>query len=196
MASSCKASRSAYSLTFPLARTSHGLSTAAADSGMSTALRSVGLLDVLSSTPAEPAVARRVSMPVCAASLRNPVRNAGQLLKSWEYHISIFVNSGYGISRNSGFGDKNIRNVLFHYWLGEVDKFSNEEFQLSIWLLLVTDITSNREVLRSIRNLDVGNIPEPAREMLFNVAPRVPGCVIPLREDPPEFFGCFMEKAN
>ena len=36
-----------------LTRFSHGLSTAAADPGMSTALRSVGFLDVLSSTPAE-----------------------------------------------------------------------------------------------------------------------------------------------
>ena len=35
-----------------LARISHQVSTAAADPGMSTALRSVGLLDVLSSTPA------------------------------------------------------------------------------------------------------------------------------------------------
>ena len=60
-----------------LARISHGVSTAAADPGMSTALRSVGLLDVLSSTPAGPSVARLVSTPVCAASLRNPVRNAG-----------------------------------------------------------------------------------------------------------------------
>jgi len=41
---------------------SHGLSTAAADAGMSTALRSVELLDVLSSTPAGPSVARLVSM--------------------------------------------------------------------------------------------------------------------------------------
>jgi hypothetical protein len=61
----------------PLPRISHGLSTAAANPGMSTALRSLGLLDVLSSTPAEPSVARLVSMPVYAASLRNPVRNAG-----------------------------------------------------------------------------------------------------------------------
>ena len=53
------------------------LSTAAADPGISTALRSVGLLDVLSSTPAVPSVARLVSTPVCAASLRNLVRNAG-----------------------------------------------------------------------------------------------------------------------
>ena len=60
-----------------LTRISHQLSTAAADPGMSTALRSVGLLDVLSSTPAEPSVARLVSMPVCTASLRNPVRSAG-----------------------------------------------------------------------------------------------------------------------
>ena len=59
-------------------RISHGLSTAAADPGMST-LHSVGLLDVLSSTPAEPSVARLVSMPVCAASLQNPVRNAGKV---------------------------------------------------------------------------------------------------------------------
>jgi hypothetical protein len=44
---------------------------------MSTALRSVGLLDVLLSTPAEPSGARLVSMPVCAASLRNLVRSAG-----------------------------------------------------------------------------------------------------------------------
>ena len=67
-----------------LTRISHRLSTAAADPGMSTALRSVGLLDVLSSTSAGPSVAlagmrqmRLVSMPVCAASLRNPLRNAG-----------------------------------------------------------------------------------------------------------------------
>ena len=60
-----------------LARISHQISTAAADPGMSTALRSVGLLDVLSSTSAGPSVARLVSTPVCAASLRNLVRNAG-----------------------------------------------------------------------------------------------------------------------
>ena len=67
-----------------LARISHKISTAAAQTGMSTALRSVGLLDVLSSTSAEPSVAlaemrqmRLVSTPVCAASLRNLVRNAG-----------------------------------------------------------------------------------------------------------------------
>jgi len=60
-----------------LTRISHQVSTASSDPGMSTALRSVGLLDVLSSTPAGSSVARLVSMPVCAASLRNLVRNAG-----------------------------------------------------------------------------------------------------------------------
>ncbi len=60
-----------------LTRISHQLSTAATDPGMSTALRSVGLLDVLSSTSAGPSVARLVSTPLCAASLRNLVRNAG-----------------------------------------------------------------------------------------------------------------------
>jgi len=67
-----------------LARISHKISTAAAQTGMSIALRSVGLLDVLSSTSAGPSVAlaekrqmRLVSTPVCAASLRNLVRNAG-----------------------------------------------------------------------------------------------------------------------
>ena len=58
-----------------LTRISHRLSTAAVDPGMSTALRSLGLLDVLSSAPAGPSVAlagkrqmRLVSLPVCAAS--------------------------------------------------------------------------------------------------------------------------------
>jgi len=67
-----------------LTRISHKVSTAAAHPCMSTALRSVGLLDVLSSTSAEPSVAlaemrqmRLVSTPVRAASLRNLVRNAG-----------------------------------------------------------------------------------------------------------------------
>jgi len=67
-----------------LTRISHKISTAAAQTGMSTALRSVGLLDVLSSTSAGPSVALAgmrqmslVSTPVCAASLRNLVRNAG-----------------------------------------------------------------------------------------------------------------------
>jgi hypothetical protein len=59
-----------------LARISHQLSTAAADPGMSTALHSVGLFDVLLSTPAEPSVARLVCMPVSADSLRNLMRNA------------------------------------------------------------------------------------------------------------------------
>ena len=60
-----------------LIRISRGLSTAAADPGMSTALRSVGLLDVLLSMSAGASVARLVSTPVCAASLRNLVRKAG-----------------------------------------------------------------------------------------------------------------------
>ena len=67
-----------------LTRISHKISTAAAQTCMSTALRSVGLLDVLSSTSAGPSVAlaemrqmRLASTPVCAASLRNLVRNAG-----------------------------------------------------------------------------------------------------------------------
>jgi hypothetical protein len=41
------------------------------------ALRFLGLLDVLSSTPAGASVARLVSMPVCAASRQNLVRKAG-----------------------------------------------------------------------------------------------------------------------
>jgi hypothetical protein len=60
-----------------LAVFSEQLSPAAANPGMSTALRSAGLLDVLSSTPAEPSVAHLGPMPVCAASLRNLVRQAG-----------------------------------------------------------------------------------------------------------------------
>ena len=60
-----------------LARISHRVPTAAAYPGMSTALRSLGLLDVLSSTTAGPSVASLVSMPAYAASLQNPVRNAG-----------------------------------------------------------------------------------------------------------------------
>jgi len=41
-----------------LTRTSHRPSAAAVDPGMSTTLRSVGLLDILSSMPAGPSVAR------------------------------------------------------------------------------------------------------------------------------------------
>jgi hypothetical protein len=61
----------------PLARIIHEASTAEADPGMSTALRSFGLLDVLSSTPAGPSVACLVAMPVCASSLRTFMNNAG-----------------------------------------------------------------------------------------------------------------------
>jgi hypothetical protein len=46
-----------------LARISHQLSTAAADPGMSTALRSVGLLDILSSMLAGPSVALAGKLP-------------------------------------------------------------------------------------------------------------------------------------
>jgi hypothetical protein len=60
-----------------LARIIHEASTASADPGMSTAFRSFGLLDVLSSTPAGLSVARLVSTPVCAASLRTFMNNAG-----------------------------------------------------------------------------------------------------------------------
>ena len=45
--------------------------------GMSTALRSVGLLDVVSTTPPGPSVARLVSTPISTTSLRTLVRNAG-----------------------------------------------------------------------------------------------------------------------
>jgi hypothetical protein len=60
-----------------LTRIIHETSTAAADPGMSSALRSVGLLDVLSSTPAAPSIARLVFTPVCAASRRTFMHNAG-----------------------------------------------------------------------------------------------------------------------
>jgi hypothetical protein len=60
-----------------LTRTSHQLSTAAAYPGLSASLLFLGLLDVLSSTPAGPSVARVASMPFCAASLLNPGRDAG-----------------------------------------------------------------------------------------------------------------------
>jgi len=60
-----------------LARISHQLSTVVPDPGMFTPLRSVGLLDVLSSTPVAPSVARLVPTPVCVTSLQNLVRKAG-----------------------------------------------------------------------------------------------------------------------
>jgi hypothetical protein len=60
-----------------LARISHQASAAAADTGMPTALRSVGLLDVVSTTSPGPSVARLVSTPVSTASRRTLVRNAG-----------------------------------------------------------------------------------------------------------------------
>jgi hypothetical protein len=60
-----------------LTRIIHEASTAAADPGISPALRFFGLLDVLSSTPAGPSVGRLASTPVCAASLRTFMNNAG-----------------------------------------------------------------------------------------------------------------------
>jgi hypothetical protein len=69
-----------------LTRIIYEASTAEADPGMSTSLRFLRLLDVLLSTPAGPSVAlaelrqmRLVSMPVCAASLRYFMNNAGSL---------------------------------------------------------------------------------------------------------------------
>ena len=66
-----------------LARISHQVSTAAADPGMSTALRSVGFLDVLSSTPAESS--RRA--PCIHARLRRlatkPGEKCGLVLWFW-----------------------------------------------------------------------------------------------------------------
>jgi len=69
---------------------------------MSTALRSFGLLDVLSSTPAGSSAARLGSMPVCAASLRNLARKAGSPVKvmnkrskrtmpDWAWVLIVFV---------------------------------------------------------------------------------------------------------
>ncbi len=60
-----------------LTRLSHRLSAAASDPGMSTALRSFWLLDVLSSTPAGPLVARHVFMPVCARLATKPCEKGG-----------------------------------------------------------------------------------------------------------------------
>jgi hypothetical protein len=54
-----------------LTRIIHEVFTAEADPGMSTALRSVGLLDLLSRTPAGPSVARLVSMQGYASSLES-----------------------------------------------------------------------------------------------------------------------------
>jgi hypothetical protein len=57
-----------------LTRISHKISAAAVDPGMSTALRSVGLLDVLSSTLAE--TSRRA--PCSHARLRRPATKPGE----------------------------------------------------------------------------------------------------------------------
>jgi len=60
-----------------LARIIHEPSTVAAEPDIFAALRSVGLLDVLSSTPAEPSIARLAFTPVCTASRRTFMNNAG-----------------------------------------------------------------------------------------------------------------------
>ncbi len=77
---------------------------------MSTSLRSVGLLDVLLSTPAGPSVARLVSMRVCAASLRNPVRNAGLAVPAFLYtpyiELQNFIGVGIGIGIGIDFGNR------------------------------------------------------------------------------------------
>ena len=57
-----------------LTRISHQLSTAAVDPGMSTALRSVGLLDVLSSTPEAPSS----RAPCIHARLRRLATKSGE----------------------------------------------------------------------------------------------------------------------
>jgi hypothetical protein len=65
---------------YNLTRIIHEASTVAADPGMSTAFawflcaRSIGLLDVLSSTPAVPSVARLVSTPVYTVSVASLTR--------------------------------------------------------------------------------------------------------------------------
>ncbi len=61
------------------ARISRQASAAAADTGMSASLRSVGLLEVVSTTSAEPSVARLASTPVSTASRRTLARNAGSV---------------------------------------------------------------------------------------------------------------------
>jgi hypothetical protein len=70
-----------------LARISHQISTAAAQTGMS-ALRSVGFLDVLSSTPAESSRRAGKKTARCAASRRNLARNAANL-DAPKSHLSI-----------------------------------------------------------------------------------------------------------
>jgi len=70
-----------------LARISHQLSAAAADPGMATTLRSVGFLDVLSSTPAESS--RRA--PCSHARLRRLATKPGEksgLERNRQYIVS------------------------------------------------------------------------------------------------------------
>jgi hypothetical protein len=63
-----------------LARISHQFSTAAADPGMSTALRSVGLLDILSSMPAGPS---ETYMFTLGAKRQAPYPSAPPRYENW-----------------------------------------------------------------------------------------------------------------
>ena len=72
-----------------LARISHQISTAAADPGMSTSLRSVGLLDILSSMPAGPCVAlagKLPDAPCIHARLRRLATKPGEKCGLREHH--------------------------------------------------------------------------------------------------------------
>jgi hypothetical protein len=84
----------------PLARISHQLSTAAADPGMSTALRSVGRLDVLSSTPAAPSG----RAPCIHAHLHRLATKSGEKSGSAPSRRAFFrkiVVSGYATDRRA-----------------------------------------------------------------------------------------------
>ncbi|MBN2321138.1 MAG: hypothetical protein JXR49_18810 [Acidobacteria bacterium] len=61
----------------PLTRIIHEAFTTAAYLGMSAAFRSLGLLDVLSSTPPGPSVASLASAPIYTPSLQTFMNNPG-----------------------------------------------------------------------------------------------------------------------
>jgi hypothetical protein len=117
-----------------LARISRQIFAAEADPGMS-ALRSIGLLDVLSSTPAGPSVAlaemrqmRLVSMPVCASSLRNLVRNAGS---GTEVFLSNPIASyNANIFKLEESGERQYRATLRSRRKEERDALANEQGKL------------------------------------------------------------------
>src|SRR4030043_314500 len=69
---------------------------AGGDTGRPTALRSVGLLDVVSTTSPGPSVARLVSTPVSTASRRTLVRNAGQETRNFNRDSGRAFTLGYG----------------------------------------------------------------------------------------------------